>query len=104
MINAAEIETYTANVVISIVKKHLLKGMSSFINDATDECVRFLDACAVDENGNGMLVMSSELGGRYYALQITPRADNPFTKADVKFSRRPQGCARQVYFEGTVTK
>ena len=104
LINAAEIETYTTNVVISITKKHLLKGMSSFINDATDECVRFLDACAVDENGNGMLVMSSELGGRYYALQITPRADNPFTKADVKFSRRPQGCARQVYFEGTVTK
>lgn len=100
LINAAEIETYTANVVVSIVKKHLLKAMSTFIKDATDDCVRFLDACA----DAGLLTPSTELGGRYYALQITPRADNPFTKADVKLSRRPQGCARQVYLESTVTK
>lgn len=100
LINAAEIETYTANLVVAIVKKHLLKGMSSFIRDATDECVRVLDACA----DAGLLTPSSELGGRYYGLQITPRADDPFTKADVKLSRRPQGCARQVYLESTVTK
>lgn len=102
LINASEIETYTANVVVSIVKKHLLKGMSSFISDATDDCIRFLDACADD--AAGLLTASSELAGRFYALQITPRADNPFTKADIKFSRRPKGCARQVYFENTVTK
>ena len=100
LINSSEIETYTANVVVSIVKKHLLKGMSSFITDATDDCTKFLDACA----DAGLLTQSTELAGRYYALQITPRADNPFTKADVKLSRRPQGCARQVYFESTVTK
>lgn len=102
LINASEIETYTANVVVSIVKKHLLKGMSSFISDATDDCIRFLDACADDVSG--LLTASSELAGRFYALQITPRADSPFTKADIKFSRRPKGCARQVYFESTVTK
>ena len=102
LINASEIETYTANVVVSIVKKHLLKGMSSFISDATDDCIRFLDACADD--AVGLLTASSELGGRFYALQITPRADSPFTKADIKFSRRPKGCARQAYFESTVTK
>ena len=100
LINASEITTYTENVVISIVKKHLLKAMSSFIRDATDECVRFLDACA----DAGLITISSELGGRYYALNITPRADDPFTKADVKLSRRPQGCARQVFLETTVTK
>lgn len=100
LINASEIETYTANLVISIVKKHLLKGMSSFIRDSTDECVRALDACA----DAGLLTRSSELGGLYYALTITPRADDPFTKADVKFSRRPQGCARQVFLETTITK
>ena len=100
LINSSEIETYTANVVVSIVKKHLLKGMSSFITDATDDCTKFLDACA----DAGLLTQSTELAGRYYALQITPRADSPFTKADVKLSRRPQGCARQVYFESTVTK
>ena len=100
LINSSEIETYTANVIVSIVKKHLLKGMSSFITDATDDCTKFLDACA----DAGLITLSPELGGRYYALNITPRADNPFTKADVKLSRRPQGCARQVYFESTVTK
>lgn len=100
LINASEITTYTENVVVSIVKKHLLKAMSTFITDATDECVRFLDACAQA----GLITISSELAGRYYALDITPRADDPFTKADVNLVRRPQGCARQVYLKTTVTK
>lgn len=98
--NSAEIETYTTNLVLSIVKKHMLKGMTSFVRDATDECSRALDACVAA----GLLVMPAELGGLYYLLQITPRADDPFSKADIKFSRRPEGCARQVFFEGTVTK
>ena len=98
--NSAEIETYTTNLVLSIVKKHLLKGMASFIRDAQDECSRALDACVAA----GLLVMPFELGGLYYLLQITPRVDDPFSKADIKFSRRPEGCARQVFFEGTVTK
>lgn len=104
LINASEIETYTANVVIGIAKKHLLKGMSSYIKDATSECERFLNSCIVDDSGKGLLVQSSELGGRYYALSITPRADDPFSKVDIKFSRRPQGCARQAYLETTITK
>lgn len=98
--NSAEIETYTTNLVLSIVKKHLLKGMTSFVRDAQDECSRALDACVAA----ALLVQPSELGGLYYLLQITPRADDPFSKADIKFSRRPEGCARQVFFEGTVTK
>ena len=98
--NSAEIETYTTNLVLSIVKKHMLKGMTSFVRDAQDECSRALDACVAA----GLLVQPSELGGLYYLLQITPRADDPFSKADIKFSRRPEGCARQVFFEGTVTK
>lgn len=98
--NSAEIETYTTNLVLSIVKKHMLKGMTSFVRDAQDECSRALDACVA----SGLLVLPSELGGLYYLLQITPRADDPFSKADIKFSRRPEGCARQVFFEGTVTK
>lgn len=100
LINAAEIETFTANGIISIVKKHLLKNMSSFITDATDECTRFLNSCA----DAGLLMPASELGGLYYALDITRRQDNPFEKADVKFSRRPEGCARQVFLETTVTR
>lgn len=100
LINSSEIETYTTNLVLGIVKKHLLKGMSSFITDATDECTRAIDACA----DAGLLIQSTDLGGLYYALQITPRADNPFEKADVKFSRRPEGCARQVFLDTAVTR
>ena len=100
LINASEIETYTANLVVSIAKKHLLKGMTSFIKDAKDDCVRALNKCA----SAGLLTTSTELGGLYYALQITPRADSPFEKVDIKFSRRPQGCARQVFLETTITK
>lgn len=98
--NASEIVTYTDNVVIGIVKKHLLKPMGNFVRNATDDCVRFLNACA----DAGLITISSELGGRYYAIDITPREDDPFTKADVKLARRPQGCARQVFLETTVTK
>lgn len=100
LINSSEIETYTTNLVLGIVKKHLLKGMTSFVTDATDECTRAIDACA----DAGLLTQSTELGGLYYALQITPRADNPFEKADVKFSRRPEGCARQVFLDTAVTR
>lgn len=100
LINASEIETYSANLVISIAKKHLLKGMSSFIQDATDECVRALNSCSAA----GLFTASSQLNGLYYALQITPRTDSPFDKVDIKFSRRPQGCARQVFLETTITK
>lgn len=104
LINASESVTFTDNGVVSIVKKHLLKGMASFIKDATSECERFLNACAVDDEGNGLLEKSEELGGLYYALRITRRPSDPFTKADVELSRRPQGCARQVFFKTTVTK
>ncbi|WP_230657810.1 hypothetical protein [Psychrobacter sp. I-STPA10] len=100
LINSAEITTFTDNTIVGIVKKHLLKGMSSFVKDATTECNRFLDACVAA----GLLMPATDLGGRYYSLIITPRADNPFEKADVKLARRPEGCARQVFFETTVTK
>lgn len=98
--NASEVETYTANGVIAITKKHLLKDMSSFEKDTLDDCERFLDACAVA----GLIVASDVLGGKYYALEVKRRTDSPFTKADIKLSRKPEGCARQAYFESTITK
>lgn len=98
--NAAEIVTFTDNLVVGIAKKHLLKGMQSYIRDAQTEINRALDACVAA----GFFIKSEELGGKYYALTVKPRADNPFEKVDIKFSRRPEGCARQVFFETTVTK
>ncbi|MDO5769035.1 MAG: hypothetical protein Q4P13_05980 [Psychrobacter sp.] len=98
--NAAEIVTYTDNLVVGIAKKHLLKGMQSYIEDATREIERALDSCV----GANLLTASPELGGKYYQLLLTPRKDAPFEKVDIKFIRRPEGCARQAYLETTVTK
>lgn len=97
--NAAEIATYTTNVVIGIVKKHLLKAMSSFIEDVQDEAGSFLDKCATA----GLLQPSAELDGKYYVLTALP-TDNSFEKATVTLIRRPEGCARQVIFSDTVTR
>lgn len=101
LINSSEITTFVDNLVVGIVKKHLLKGMSSFINDATTEATRTLNACVA---ANLLTRMTDGGTSDYYALSITPRADNPFEKVDVKFAKRPEGCARQVFFESTVSK
>lgn len=99
LINSAEIESYTTNGVLAIIKKHMLKPTDSMIDDATDECTRFLDACATA----GLLVFSEELGDLYYAFNITAR-NGSFDKVDVELSRRPQGCVRQVYYKGAVVR
>lgn len=100
LINASEITTYVDNAVVSIAKKHLLKGMTSYINDADAEIRRFLNACS----SAGLLQPVAELAGKLYGLEVAPRADNPFEKVDIKLVKRPEGCARQVYFETTITK
>ena len=99
LINAAEIETYTTNGVLAIIKKHMLKPMDTMLDDSLNECTRFLDACA----SAGLLVFSEELGDIYYALSITSR-NGSFDKVDVIFNRRPQGCARQVIYKGAIVR
>ena len=98
--NAAEIETYTGNMVIDIVKMHLLSPMSDYLNNAYRDCRLFLDACVA----RGLLQPSQDLGGQYYALELTPRADKPFEAVNVKFARRPEGAVRQAYLETTINK
>lgn len=98
--NAAEIETFTANMVIDIIKRHMLTPMSNFLQNAYDDCVAFLDACV----SAGLLGRSEQLGGLYYALSIVPREDKPFEAVDVKFARRPEGAVRQAYLETTINK
>lgn len=98
--NAAEIETFTANGVIDIVKKNMLKPMGNYIDIATDECEDFLDDCV----SAGLLVKSTDLGGRYYAISITPRTDKPFEAVDIELYRRPEGAVRQAYLKTTINK
>lgn len=97
--NSAEITRYTKRLVISIVKKHLQKPMDSFIQDATSECERWLDACV----SAGYLKEAAELGGKFYSLTIVNR-DNGFEAADVELIRRPEGTARVVKLSDVVTR
>lgn len=97
--NASEIETFTANGIIAIAKKHLLSDMPNYIDNAYSDSQLFLDACV----SWGLLQYSQALAG-YYSLTITPRADKPFEAVDIKFGRRPTGAVRQVYFETTINK
>lgn len=98
--NAAEIETFTANLIIAVIKRYLLTDMTNFLEKTYAECERLLNFCVAA----GLLTPSSELAGRYYDLQIAPRADKPFEAVDVSFVRRPVGAVRQAYLKTTVTR
>lgn len=98
--NAAEIATFTENVVIQIVRRHLLKNSDGFITSADRDCRRFLDNCVTA----GLLVDAEDLDGFPYTLSLTPREDRPFDAVEVSLARRPEGATRAVYFNSSVNK
>lgn len=71
------------------------------IDDATKECIKFLDACTTKDRR--LLVNSSEIGG-YYNFKTTPRADRPDDAVDVKNKYHPQGAAQAAYYTSTIEK
>ena len=101
LINASDIAMYIDNRVNKIIKRHLLKGMDTFIDDATKECVKFLDACT--SKNRPLLVKSETLSG-FYDLSITPREDKPFDAVNVENNYRPQGAARKAYHYSNVVE
>ena len=101
LINSSDIALYIDNTINAICLRHLLKGMTTYIDDATKDCVAFLDACCTPERP--LLVTSETLGG-FYDFSITPRTDRPFDAVDIRLGRRPQGAVRAGYFESTVEK
>lgn len=101
LINASDIAMYIDNRINKIVKRHLLKGMDTFIDDATKEAVKFMNACT--SKNRPLLVKSETLGG-LYDLKITPREDRPFDAANVENFYRPQGAARQAYHYSNVVE
>lgn len=98
--NAAEIITFTEDVVLQIIRRHMLRGMNRFIDSADTDCRRFLDGCVTA----GLLVPAEDLDGYPYVLSITPREDRPFDGVNVSLGRRPEGAVRAVYFNDTVNK
>jgi hypothetical protein len=98
--NAAEIETYTANGVIQIIRRNLLKPMGNHIRQSTQQCTELLDQCVAA----GLLVPSEELDGQPYQLSITPRAGREYDASDVIFNRRCETAARASYLTTTVER
>lgn len=98
--NAAEIETYTTNGVIAIIRRNLLRPMASHIRDSTLQCQKFLDSCS----SAGLLVPSEDLDGLTYTIEITPREDRPFDASNVVLARRCEGAARASYLSTSVNR
>lgn len=101
LINASDISMFVANTINAITMRHLLKGMTSYIEDATKECTKFLDTCCT--KARPLLVHSEKLNG-FYDFSITPRQDRPFDAVDVKLGCRPQGATRAAYSNFAVEK
>lgn len=101
LINSSDIAMFIDNTINAITLRHLLKGMDTYINDATRECTRFLESCCTKERP--LLVHSETLGG-YFDFSITPRQDRPFDAVDIRLGRRPQGAVRAGYVDSSVVK
>lgn len=99
--NVSDISMFIDNRLKMIIHRHLLKPTDTFIEDALEECGRFLDACTTKERP--LLKKSSEFSG-FYSLSIIPREDRPYDAVDVKCKYHPQGAVRAAYLDTTVTK
>lgn len=99
--NVSDISMFIDNRIKMIIMRHLLKPTDTFIEDALEECSRFLDACTTKERP--LLKKSADFSG-YYSLTITPRDDRPYDAVDVKCKYLPQGAVRAAYLDTTVTK
>ncbi|WP_252513315.1 hypothetical protein [Acinetobacter baumannii] len=99
--NSSDIAMFIDNTINAIVLRHLLKGMTTFIEDATKECKKFLEACTSKDRP--LLVQSQELSG-LFELSITPRADRPDDAVDVSLGYHPNGCTRAAYSNFAVKK
>lgn len=100
LMNVAEVETFTANGVIEIVRMHMLRSSDDFITKAGRDCRKFLDSC----EASGLLKPATDLNGQAYTLSIVPDQVRPFEAVRITFGRRPEGCVRAVFLETTLNK
>jgi hypothetical protein len=101
--NAAEIICYTTNVVLSILRRHMLKRMTGYLTDASRDIDRFLSACS--DAQSGLLQPAEDLGGQPYTFSLVPDEQFPFERVRLEMQRRPEGAVRSVDFaEDVVVK
>lgn len=100
--NASEIATYTTNRVIDILRRHMLKKTTTYIDNASKDIGKFLSACA--NSSVGLLQPSDDLGGNPYTFKLTPDEQYPFERVRLYLARRTNGAVRAVIFDDYVTK
>lgn len=98
LVTSAEIASYTTNGCIDILRRHMLKKMSSFLADADRDIQKFLNACAT----TGMLQPATDLGGKPYVFSLTPDQTYPFERVRFTLSRRPEGAVRAIIFDEDI--
>lgn len=96
--NAAEIACFTTNVVIDILRRHMLKKMSGFLVDASLDIELFLNKCA----SAGLLQPAQDLNGLPYEFSLSPDSTMPFERVRLVMKRRPEGAVRSVIFDDDV--
>lgn len=100
--NASEIATYTTNRTIDILRRHMLKSMTSYLSDASKDINKFLSACS--NSSVALLQPSDDLGGKPFVFKLTPDPQYPFERVRLYLARRTNGAVRAVIFDDYVTK
>lgn len=102
LVNSAEILCYTFNSCIDILRSHMLRGMSSFLKDASKEIDEFLSQCS--SQTAGLLKPAADLGGKPYRFALFPDQNYPFERVRFRLERRPEGMVRSVLTENIAAK
>lgn len=102
LVNSAEILCFTFNKCLEILRKHMLRSMSSYLSDASKEIDGFLAKCSSPTAG--LLKPATDLGGRPYRFSLFPDQDYPFERVRFRLERRPEGLVRSVITEDIAVK
>lgn len=102
LVNSAEILCLTFNKPLEILRKHMLRAMSSYLTDAGREIDEFYSKCASPTAG--LLKPADDLDGRPYRFSLVPDVNMPFERVRFTVARRPEGLVRSVITENIASK
>lgn len=98
LVTSAEIAMRTSNEVVLILKEHMLKPTSNFIQDASKDIDKYLSGAVIA----GWLKPAEDLGGKPYEFRIVQDKDFPFERVRLYLERRPEGATRNAIFDEDV--
>lgn len=98
---SVDISMFIDATLVQIARRHLLKNMETYIEDALTECGRFLDSCTTKKR---RLLVNSEVLGGFYTLSIVPSATRPHDQVHLTCEYHTNGTTRSTVFSTAVTK